>query len=248
VARVFLEPLTQGMTRIELYFQKALYHGRQQILVSQALGRATLSLRQSMTRAVSTLDFSNLYREFRELEDISRLLMTVLNQKAHAEMLLQSLRVNLQNFEEALEEVQFHPALYESERARLARQAEQLESDLRYAETMLQSAYAFQEMQRGIENNRLQRASVMLGTAAALLAGITIFNSFLDIWALILEGSGWSLPPMGLRMGIGLLAGVSWPLATYWAIERRRKMVILWVCLGVLSFVLALVSTLWVNG
>jgi len=45
-----------------------------------------------------------------------------------------------------------------------------------------------------------------------------------------------------------LLAGVSWPLATYWAIERRRKMVILWVCLGVLSFVLALVSTLWVNG
>jgi hypothetical protein len=248
VARVFLEPLTQGMTRIELYFQKALHHGRQQILVSQALGRATLSLRQSMTRAVSTLDFSNLYREFRELEDISRLLMTVLNQKAHAEMLLQSLRVNLQNFEEALEEVQFHPALYESERARLARQAEQLESDLRYAETMLQSAYAFQEMQRGIENNRLQRASVMLGTAAALLAGITIFNSFLDIWALILEGSGWSLPPMGLRMGIGLLAGVSWPLATYWAIERRRKMVILWVCLGVLSFVLALVSTLWVNG
>jgi len=32
------------------------------------------------------------------------------------------------------------------------------------------------------------------------------------------------------------------------AIERRRKMVILWVCLGVLSFVLALVSTLWVNA
>jgi hypothetical protein len=80
-------------------------------------------------------------------------------------------------------------------------------------------------MQRGIENNRLQRASVMLGTAAALPAGITIFNSFLDIWALILEGSGWSLPPIELRMGIGALVGVSWPLATYWAIERRREMV-----------------------
>jgi len=248
VARVFLEPLVQGMTRIELYFQKTLYHGRQQILASQTLGRATLSLRQSMTQAVSTLDFSDLYREFRELEDISRLLMTVLNQKAQAEILLQSLRVNLRNFEEALDEMQFHPVLYENERARLVRQAEQLESDLRYAETMLQSAYAFQEMQRGIENNRLQRASVMLGTAAALLAGITIFNSFLDIWALLLEGTNWSLPPMGLRMGIGLLAGVSWPLATYWAIERRRKMVILWVCLGVLSFILALISTWWVNG
>jgi len=144
--------------------------------------------------------------------------------------------------------MQFHPAIYDDERSRLRRHAEQLESDLHYTETMLQSAYAFQEMQRGIENNRLQRASVMLGTAAALLAGITIFNSFLDIWSLTLEGSGWSLPPMGLRMGIGLLAGVSWPLATYWAIERRRNRVILWVCLGVLSFVLALVSTLWVNG
>jgi len=246
--RIFLEPLTCGMARIELYYQKAIYHALQQPLAGQALGRATLVLRQSMSQAVSTLDFDNLYHEFRELEEISKLLMTVLNQKAHAEMLLQSLRVNQRNFEEALEEMQFHPALYESERSRLTRHAEQLESDLHYAETMLQSAYAFQEMQRGIENNRLQRASVMLGTAAALLAGITIFNSFLDIWSLTLEGSGWSLPPMGLRMGIGLLAGVSWPLATYWAIERRRNRVILWVCLGVLSFVLALVSTLWVNG
>jgi hypothetical protein len=248
VMRIFLEPLTCGMARIELYYQKAIYHALQQPLAGQALGRATLVLRQSMSQAVSTLDFDNLYHEFRELEEISKLLMTVLNQKAHAEMLLQSLRVNQRNFEEALEEMQFHPALYESERSRLTRHAEQLESDLHYAETMLQSAYAFQEMQRGIENNRLQRASVMLGTAAALLAGITIFNSFLDIWSLTLEGSGWSLPPMGLRMGIGLLAGVSWPLATYWAIERRRNRVILWVCLGVLSFVLALVSTLWVNG
>jgi len=247
VKQVFLEPLTQGAGRIELYYQKALYHALQQSLASEALGHATLALHQSMSQAVSTLDFSDLYREFRELEEISKLLMTVLNQKAHAEMLLQSLRVNQRNFEEALEEMQFYPEIYKNERSRLTRHADQLESDLHYTETMLQSAYAFQEMQRGIENNRLQRASVMLGTAAALLAGITIFNSFLDIWSLTLEGSGWSLPPMGLRMGIGLLAGISWPLATYWAIERRRKMVILWACLGVLSFVLALVSTLWVN-
>ena len=225
VMQVFLEPLTQGLVRIELYYQKAIYHALQQSLAGQALGCATLSLRQSMSQAVSTPDFSNLYHEFRELEEISKLLMTVLNQKAHAEMLLQSLRVNQRNFEEALKEMQFHPAIYESERSRLTRHAEQLANDLHYTETMLQSAYAFQEMQRGIENNRLQRASVMLGIAAALPAGITIFNSFLDIWALILEGSGWSLPPIELRMGIGALVGVSWPLATYWAIERRREMV-----------------------
>jgi hypothetical protein len=225
VKQVFLEPSNQGIARIELYYQKAIYHALQQLLASQALGRASLSLRQSMTSAAGTLDFSDLYREFRELEEISKLLMTLLNQKAHAEMLLQSLRVNMRNFEEALEEMQFHPAIYDDERSRLRRHAEQLESDLHYTETMLQSAYAFQEMQRGIENNRLQRASVMLGTAAALPAGITIFNSFLDIWALILEGSGWSLPPIELRMGIGALVGVSWPLATYWAIERRREMV-----------------------
>jgi hypothetical protein len=246
VRHYFLDPLTQGLARIELHLQKALYHAGQQPLASQALAQATLRLRQSMTQAVSTLDFAHLYREFRELEEVSSLLMTFLNQKAHAEMLLHSLRINLQDLAEALDEVQFHPPSYEGKQKHLARQAEQLQSDLRYAEVVLQSAYAFQEMQRGIENNRLQRASLMLGTAAALLAGITIFNSFLDIWALILEGSGWLLPPMWARMAIGLLAGVSLPLAAYWAIERRRMM-IAWSVLGGLSFVLAILSTLWVN-
>lgn len=247
VGYYFLEPFTQGLTRIELHLQKALYHAWQQPAASQALGRATLRLRQSMSQAVSTLDFAHLYREFRELEEVSSLLMTFLNQKAHAEMLLHSLRINLQGMAEALDEVQFHPPSYDGEQKRLTRQAEQLESDLRYAETALQSAYAFQEMQRGIENNRLQRASLMLSTAAALLAGITIFNSFLDIWALILQDSTWLLPPMGVRMAIGLLAGVSLPLATYWVIERRRAMAILWGVLGLLSFALAVFSTLWVN-
>ncbi len=247
VERYFLQPLLQGWARIERHLHKALHHARLQKEVSQVLGQATLDLRAQMAAAVSTMDFAHIYRESRELEQVSISLMAFLHQKAHAEMVLQSLRVNLHDFTLALEEVKLTTPLYEKEKLLLKQCIDQLESDLEYARVITESTYAFQEMQRGIENNRLQRAGVMLSTAAALLAGITIFNSFLDIWALILDGSGWVLPPMWARMTIGLLAGVSLPLAAYWAIERRRRMMLLWSVLGGLSFVLAVLSTLWVN-
>lgn len=247
VMQYFLSPLRQGVARIERHLQKALHHADLQQESSAALGQAILQLREGMSGAISTMDFSDLYHEARELERVSTLLMSFLNQKAHAELVLHSLRINVQDFSTALEEVKLVTPLYEREKQYLARRIEQLESDLEYARVVSESTYAFQEMQRGIENNRLQRASLMLGTAAALLAGITIFNSFLDIWTLILEGSDWVLPPMGLRMGIGLLAGVAWPLATYWLIVKRRAMIVLWIGLGVLSFALAILSTVWVN-
>ncbi|GAB4505358.1 MAG: hypothetical protein Fur0043_23530 [Anaerolineales bacterium] len=247
VARYFLHPLTQGWARIERHLHKALHHARLQQEISHALAQGILRLRAEMSAAVSTMDFANLYRESQELEQVSVALMALLNQKAHAEMVLQSLRINLHDFSLALEEVKLSTPAYERERQRLSQCIEQLQSDLEYARVTTESTYAFQEMQRGIENNRLQRASLMLGTAAALLAGITIFNSFLDIWALILQDSAWVLPPMGVRMAIGLLAGVSLPLATYWVIERRRAMAVLWGVLGLFSFALAVFSTLWVN-
>lgn len=246
VAHYFLQPLTQGWARIERHLHKASHHARLQKEISPALGQEALRLRAQMAAAVSTTDFANLYRESRELEQVSVLLMAFLNQKAHAEMVLQSLRINLQDLTLALEEVKLDTPAYEKEKRRLSQCIEQLQSDLEYARVTTESTYAFQEMQRGIENNRLQRASVMLGTAAALLAGITIFNSFLDIWSLILQDSVWVLPPMGVRMALGLLAGVSLPLAIYWFIERRR-IVIFWGVLGLLSFALAVFSTLWVN-
>lgn len=247
VARYFLNPLTQGWTRIERHLHKAIHHARLQKEASQALGQAIVDLRAQMAAAVSKTDLAHPYRESQELERVSVLLMNFLNQKAHAEMVLQSLRVNLHDLGEALEEVRLVTPLYEREKQQLARQAEQLQSDLEYARVVTESTYAFQEMQRGIENNRLQRASLMLTTASALLAGFTIFNSFLDIWALILADSDWRLPPMGLRLVLGAVAGISLPIAAYMGIERRYRPLILWGGLFLLSVLLAVLSTIGVN-
>lgn len=247
VARYFLNPLTQGWARIERHLHKAAHHARLQREVSQALGQAIADLRARMAAAVSTTDLAHPYRESQELEQVSASLMSFLNQKAHAEMVLQSLRVNLHDLSAALEEVKLVTPLYEREKQQLIRQAEQLQSDLEYARVVTESTYAFQEMQRSIENNRLQRASLMLASASALLAGIAIFNSFLDIWALVLADSDWHLPPIGLRMAIGLLAGISLPTSAYMLIEKRYRALALWGCLAILSVVMAVLSTIWVN-
>lgn len=247
VTHYFLDPLMQGWSRIERHLHKALHHARLQQQISQSLGQAVLSLREQMTAAISTMDFAHLYRESQELEQVSVSLMNFLNHKAQAEMVLHSLRINLHDFVLSLDEVKLSTPLYEREKQRLTRHIEQLQSDLEYARVATESTYAFQEMQRGIENNRLQRASLMLTTASALLAGIAIFNNFLDIWALILDGSNWHLPPMGIRMALGALAGISLPLTAYMLIERRYKPLLLWSSLSVLSVLLAVLSTLWVN-
>lgn len=247
VRRSFLNPLTQGWARIERHLHKAAHHTRLQQEVSKALREEILRLREQLTIAASTMDFTDIYRESRELEQVSTALMTFLNQKAHSEMVLQSLRINLHDLNIALEEVELDTLLYEREKGRLMQSIKQLQSDLDYARVTTESTYAFQEMQRSIENNRLQRASLMLATASALLAGIAIFNSFLDIWTLILTNSAWNLPPIGLRMALGLLAGVSLPAAAYMLIERRYRALVLWGCLAILSVVLAALSTIWIN-
>ena len=247
VRHYFLNPLMQGWARIERHLHKAAHHARLQRESSQMMRQAALNLRDQMSAAVRTVDFAHIYRESREMEQVSALLMAFLNQKAQAEMLLQSLRVNLHDFVLALEEVKLSTPLYEAEKLRLTQSIEQLQSDLEYSRAVTESAYTFQDMQHSIENNRLQRASLMLTTASALLAGFTIFNSFLDIWALILADSPWHLPPMGLRMALGALAGVSLPAAAYMLIERRYKLLFLWGTLSVLSLLLAVLSTIWVN-
>lgn len=247
VTRHFLEPLTQGWVRIERHLHKALHHARLQTEISRALGEATLSLHSRMTVAASTMDFANIYHESQELEQVSVALMTFLYQKAHAEMVLQSLCINLHDFNLALDEVKLTTPLYEKEKQRLMQCIEQLKSDLEYARVITESTYAFQEMQRGIENNRLQRAGLMLTTASALLAGFTIFNSFLDIWTLVLADSAWRLPPMGLRMALGALAGISLPMTAYLLIERRYQRLFLWGILSVISVLLAVLSTIWFN-
>lgn len=243
----FLDPLTQGFVRIELYLHKGRHHVRQHEVIRKALERAGNELQDGMLVTLRTADFSQLHRERLELEEIARRLMRFLAQKAQAEILLNSLRSNLQAFTDHLERVKLEAPLYAKQAAYLARHIEQLESDLRNARVVSESTYAFQDIQRGVEAARLEQASFLLGGAAAVLAGVTIFSSFLDIWNLTVEGSGLMLPAPWLRVGLGALVAVGWPLGAYWALERRKGRAVAALLAGFLALALAVISTVLVN-
>jgi hypothetical protein len=247
VRTFYLDPLTQGFARIELYLHKGLHHARQHEATRAELEGAGIELQNAMLVALRTTDFSQLHREQQELEEIARRLMDFLAQKTQAEVLLNSLRCNLQAFTEHLERVKLESSLYAGQAARLARHIEQLESDLCNARAVSESTYVFQDIQRGVEAARLERASFLLGGAAAVLAGVAIYNSFLEIWKLVVEGSGLELPWPWLRVVLGTLAAVSWPLGAYWAVQRRKARAAVALFVGLLTVAAAVISTLLVS-
>ena len=137
--------------------------------------------------------------------------------------------------------------LYLSQVQRLERWAEQIRTDLRYAEATLRTVQTIQDIERGEETMRLERSSFLLGGAAALLAGVAIFNSFLDVWNLAVADSSLHLPSPLPRVVLGLAAAVGWPLAAYWAVERRWLRAALAFLFGLAAVGLAIAATAWVN-
>ena len=237
VHSAFLHHPHQGLPRIELYLQKCTHLARQHDAVSFALNNAISLLRQEMLEHLATADFNRIQEEPRLMEEMSRQLMRFLTQKATVEILLNSLRSNQALLGEHLARMHLESAHYDRQLALLDRQVEQIENDLHNAAVVQDSAAALQDIQRGAEGSRFERASYLLGYTAALLAGISLFNSFLDIWSLVLENSAWMLPAAWLRICLSLAASVAIPLAAAWWIARKKWPAILasLVSLGVLG-------------
>jgi|GEM_PF-2286845 len=222
VKQYFVDNLHQGFSRIELYLQKCKHLARQHESIQGELSRAITMLQQEMLEHLVTSDFSQIHTEPVLMEHMSRQLMRFLTQKAAVEILLNSLRSNLNLYTEHLERIKLDTPTYAIEKARVARQVEQIESDLHNASVIQDSAYAVQDIQRGAEASRFERASYLLGGTAALLAGISLFNSFLEIWSLALENSSWMMPAGWVRIFLSLLASISIPLAATWFISRKK--------------------------
>lgn len=248
VEAVFLQPLNQGLSRIELYLHKSLHHARQHEAVRAALEKARVELQEGMLVALRTVSFRDIQREEPELEKISRKLMLFLAEKAQTEVLLNSLRSNQKSFLEHLARVKLETPAYAGQAALIQRGIEQLESDLASAQAVAESSYTFQDIQRSIESNRIERAGVLLGGAAAILAGLAIFNNFLDIWNLSVEKSSMILPDPWLRALLGALAAVFWPLGAYQLVQRKWWRGGISLLIGVLSIILAVVFTVLVNS
>lgn len=243
----FTQPLASGFSRIELYLQKSKHQARQYEVVRLRLNQAMLTLQNEMNSLLGGLDFSKIYREPVELERISQYLMRFLAQKAAVEITLNSLRSNFVDLQEHLELVKLNNPFYEDEKIKISRQIEQIECDLQNAQVIQDSTYALQDIQRAAEGSRFEHASYLLGVTASLLAGISLFNSFLDIWSLTLENSGWQMPASWLRILLSLLASIAIPMAAIYLIGRKKKGALITILISLLSIASMVLSTIMIN-
>jgi hypothetical protein len=247
VDRVFFDPLTQGLTRIELYLHKGLHHSRQYESVRWKMEESRIDLQENMLNALQGVDFQQIHEEHEPLEEISARLLRFLTQKAQIEILLNSLRANRNAFVDHLGRVKLDCQVYQIQNDHLERQIEQLESDLQMAQVVSESTYTFQNIQRGIEASRMERAGMLMSAAATVLVGLAIFNSFLDIWSLAVVDTGLALPHPLVRLLISLATAIFLPLGTLWAVQRRKLHAILALSAGFLAISIAILSTIWVN-
>ncbi len=244
---LFVDPLQQGFSRIELYLQKCKHHARQHETIRLELNQAIRTLQEEMVKHLGDIDFGRLYERPQRLERISWYLMRFLAQKAAVEILLNSLRNNYTAYGEHLAGVRLETPLYALEGERTLRRIEQMESDLHNASVIQESTYAFQELQRSAEAGRFERASYLLSGTVAFLAGISLFGSFLEIWGLAVSSSGWAAPAGWLRIVLSLVASVSIPVAVASVIARKRVPAIISILVSLATIAAMVVGTLLVN-
>jgi len=247
VQAYFTDSLQQGFSRIELYLQKCMHHTRQYEIIQLQLNQAMNTLQQEMVKQLGTLDFSQFHQEPVNLEQISKHLMRFLAQKATIEILLNSLRSNYSAYNEHLGRVKLETSQYTLKKNKISRQIEQMESDLHNANVIQESTHAIQDIQRAAEGSRFERASYLLGGTAGLLAVITFFNSFLDIWNLTLENSGWMMPASWLRILLSMIASISILLAATLLISRRKVNAIIAFMICFAAIAAMVLSTVLIN-
>jgi hypothetical protein len=247
VLTLFVDPLEQGFSRIELYLQKCKHHARQHETIRLQLNQAIKTLQQEMVEHLGAIDFGQLSEKPERLERIAWYLMRFLAQKAAVEILLNSLRNNCTAYSEHLAGVKLETPVYAREVDRIVRQIEQMESDLRNASVIQESTHAFQDLQRSAEAGRFERASYLLGVTAAFLAGISLFSSFLEIWSLTIENSGWVVPAGWLRLVLSLIASVSIPVAAACVIGRKRVPAIISILVSLATIAAMALGTILVN-
>ncbi len=222
VKTLYTDPLNQGFTRIELYCQKCKHIARQHDEAQPEFSRTIKILQGEYLEQIRISDFKQIHSEPALMEKMSRQLMRFSAQKAAVELLLASLPNNLGSMGDHLKRVKLDTPIYSHEIAKLERQIEQIKVDLHNADVILNGTSAIQEIQRSTEGSRFERASYLLGGSAALLAGISLFNGFLDIWSLVLENTSWEMPPAWMRISLSLITSIAISLEALWLISRKK--------------------------
>lgn len=241
IEKTLIAPLDQGIARIELYLQKGLYHWRSYLAVRAEFIKLRSDLESSIDLVLKALDLSLPYREQQEMEEIAHMMMALLKTKGHVQILRNSLENNVRNCNRHIDAIKLDSILYEQSIARLQNGMTQIDIDMRYIDATFDTVKTIREIQHDTEASRIGRSSFLLSGAAALLAAVTIFNSFLDIWDLAIGGTGLNLPNPAWRVFLGITVAINLPLAAYWWMEQRKKRALVASALVVLAILGAVI-------
>jgi len=228
VEETFLHPTRAGLTPIELYLHKGSHHLQQYHLLHRTMEQTRQTIEKETLQTLDTFDKSHQSQE--KLDEIAKLLMKFLAYKGQAEVLLNSLRSNRDALREKLIDAQLiketsadftGSALYLNQLAIFQRGIEQIKNNLIYATTTQEMAQTIKELQRSVASAHQERINYLVSMIAALLTSVTVFNSFLDIWSLLLEGSKLELPAPSIRLMLSVSAAITSLLAIFLLIKQK---------------------------
>jgi hypothetical protein len=263
--RSFLDPFEQGLARIELYLALCgrLRHEYEMCDPEQAdcsMSEVLEQCRQELERQAHAKEVHELVgRPLRQaqppLEALAESQMEYLTQRERAEVQLHDLEVNRRNLVYHLQWARLATGdaasaagsagarSYAIQVQHLEQAAEQIRADLALGRATLDCASASLDILRAAEANQLQRYSFLFAAAAMLLAAVTIFNSFLDIWNLSTQGTALNMPAPQWRVLPALVAAISGPVAAYDLVNGRTRRAIGWAALLALAAAAAVVLT-----
>ncbi len=263
--RSFLDPFEQGLARIELYLALCgrLRHEYERCdpeqpgcSMSEVLEQRRQELeRQAHAKEVHELVGRPLRQAQPSLEALAESQMEYLTQRERAEVQLHDLEVNRRNLVYHLQWARIASGdaafaagspgarSYAIQVQHLEQAAEQIRADLALGRATLDCASASLDILRAAEANQLQRYSFLFAAAAMLLAAVTIYNSFLDIWNLSTQGTALNMPAPQWRVLPALVAAISGPVAAYDLVNGRTRRAIGWAALLGLAAAAAVVLT-----
>lgn len=215
-----VNPLSQGLSRLELYLHKVLYsENRNRKNIEQVL-ETRRRLEKSARNELAGNNFHNYHRESNEFRDVIATLTKLIEQEYTVQSEIHTLRTNLKNLRINIDRICLGETHYTQKCGEADHLLEQASSDLIYVEKTREAARNLQDIHREVASFQMARASFWIGAAAALLAFIGIYDNFIEAWGLIVQDSHLRMPSPEVRFFITGVVAVSFPLSAYWMVKK----------------------------
>lgn len=238
----FVQSSKYGFSWLQLHLHK----GYIQLDEYQQLRTALLAARGGLERESLVVLRTGSHAE--QLNRLGRQLAENLEMKIRVDGLLNMLRLALVNYDENCKLLEpREDRCFALHRERLERAIQRVEWDLSYCNATIENVGPSLEIQRGEQVSQVERLGSILEVSVVIVAAFATYQTFMDIWSMVVEGSGMHLPHPLLRIEVALMVSATLPLSVYWWMIRRYRQAAIISLLALISIILAVATTLFAN-